>query len=225
MKLPESQRPDAYTIRRLKRILEVAPPRELGPILLDIGCGRGLLSRLTNADLTYVGLNPSPNELKSTRWLGRKDDLRTAFSLPMIPVKTSSVDAVICTEVIEHVSQRVGLAAMKDMFTVLKPMGRLTMSAPNGGSLSHIARKRLLKKARSDQNPEHITTYDWSKLRSIALSAGFRDVKREPFDIIMEPKTIQAALAGTLPRKLRMKLADWFQPLDQLLIMTARKSV
>ena len=193
--------------------------------MVDVGCGRGILSRLIDGDVAYVGLNLSPDDLRAECWLGRREDLRIAFSLPMIPVKTGSVDTVICTEVVEHVPRQAGLVAIRDMFRILKPMGRLVVSTPNGRSLSHIARRKLLKRIRPDPNPEHITVYDWDMLRSMALSVGFREVRREPFDIVMEPKTPQAALATVLPMKLRVMLAKWIRALDQLLIMTARKSV
>ena len=81
-----------------------------------------------------------------------------------LPIESASFDAVMCTEVLEHLEKP--LESLGEMQRVLKPGGRLFLSAP----MAH---------------PEHQIPYDFFRytsygLRSLCERAGFVDVKVTP---------------------------------------------
>lgn len=50
--------------------------------------------------------------------------------ISILPIKTSSVDAILCTQVLEHV--KYPFRVVKELFRVLKPGGKLFLTAPQG---------------------------------------------------------------------------------------------
>jgi ubiquinone/menaquinone biosynthesis C-methylase UbiE len=108
--------------------------------ILDIGCGSG---RHTAAayDLrkgSVIGADPNFNDLKQAcarldlhaRWTPHN---KTAWSLAAadithLPFRQDSFDAVICSEVLEHIAEY--HRAIRESIRVLKPDGQLVVSIP-----------------------------------------------------------------------------------------------
>lgn len=105
-----------------KRKLSPAIGRLQG-MVLDVGCADRWIEPHLSQDAMYIGLDypPTGNLLYSAR----ADVLADAASLPFA---TSSLDAVVGLEVIEHT--RDYQAAMREFFRVLKPTGTLVLSMP-----------------------------------------------------------------------------------------------
>ena len=103
----------------------LAAADELKPdgMLLDAGAGnckhKQLFPRLRVVALDFV----------QTR-RRRYGDLDLAGDLHAIPCKTASFDAVVNVEVLEHLQEPE--VALREMFRVLKPGGRLYLIAPQG---------------------------------------------------------------------------------------------
>lgn len=102
--------------------------RELVPLLaelrgavLDVGCGRKPYRALVPAE-RYVGLDVD-NEL--TRGLAAAD---LFYDGRVFPVVDGSFDAVLCSQVLEHVFEPE--AFLGEIRRVLKPGGRLVLAVP-----------------------------------------------------------------------------------------------
>jgi SAM-dependent methyltransferase len=92
-----------------------------GDIVLDVGCGVQPYRLLLAGFARYVGFDsPSPSDSG-----GGADVYGDAAALPFAP---SCADAVVCTEVIEHV--RDPLTLLEEIRRVLKAGGTLILSVP-----------------------------------------------------------------------------------------------
>ena len=92
-----------------------------GSIVVDVGCGESPYRSMLSGFAHYIGLDfPGRPDSGS-----RPDVLADALALPL---RAGSVDAVVCTEVIEHVVEPATLLA--EAHRVLKTGGSLLLSAP-----------------------------------------------------------------------------------------------
>lgn len=106
-----------------------------GARVLDVGAGtcpyRGLFSHCdykTHDFKQYEGV-----KLGGTHDYGQIDYVSDVAS---IPVENDSFDAILCTEVLEHVPEPI--SALKEMSRILKPGGRLFITAPLGSGLHQV---------------------------------------------------------------------------------------
>lgn len=95
--------------------------RALAPLtgrVLDVGCGNRPYEPLLPPGVRYVACDPDPEG-------SRPHVVALANRLPFT---ASSFDAVICTQVLEHVESPEGL--LTEIRSVLRPGGRLVLTAP-----------------------------------------------------------------------------------------------
>lgn len=107
-----------------------------GDLLLDVGCGRGRHSLIAaNAGCTTIGIDLSFDDLTAAR--DQCSEWRDSSAAPFefmsgdatkLPFQDASVDAIICSEVLEHVPD--WRAVVGEFFRVLKPEGVLGVSVP-----------------------------------------------------------------------------------------------
>ena len=91
--------------------------------ILDIGSGRAPYSReIRGAKVVTIDFSPDKGPM-------------TVGSCIELPFKASSFDAVICTEVLEHVSEPE--CALREIFRVLRSQGRFYITVPMLGSLHY----------------------------------------------------------------------------------------
>jgi SAM-dependent methyltransferase len=96
--------------------------QQLGPArrLLDVGCGASPYRSLVDADV-YVGVDHAPP-------VDRAVPGRVVGDATSLPVRDSAFDAVLCTEVIEHVTDERHLAA--ELARVAVPGAELLLTSP-----------------------------------------------------------------------------------------------
>lgn len=132
----------ARAVRRLVA-KHVAP----GSRILDAGCGTGL--NLRNLPKGSVGIDINPRNVAILR--ARLPDHEIVLGdIEEMPFADASFDAVVCTEVLEHVPDPV--VALREIRRVLRPEGRLLGSVP---SRSLIWRLRFLSSTCPHSEPFH----------------------------------------------------------------------
>src|SRR4051812_8914731 len=114
--------------RRREWVAAQAASTPAGARVLDVGAGIGQYRSLF-AHCEYHAHDFAME--RDTR--GRYTPLDYESDITAIPVPDASYDVVLCTEVLEHVPDPV--AAIREMSRVLRPGGRLLLSAPLGSHL------------------------------------------------------------------------------------------
>jgi SAM-dependent methyltransferase len=107
------------------------PRMEGKPVVLDLGCGTGVVSRELGTWSVPISVDMSPLALDycRKRGLGRL----VMGDAQRLPIKSGSVDAVIGLDIYEHLPD--DEAAFAETFRILKPGGILVMSVPAFKSL------------------------------------------------------------------------------------------
>ena len=91
---------------------------------LEVGSGISPVSESSDK-VIYSDLSPTAISFLSRSGYAKKGLAQSATELP---IKDSSVDVIICSEVIEHIRDH--LNALKEMYRVLKPGGTLLLTVP-----------------------------------------------------------------------------------------------
>ena len=157
-----SRRPKLQDIGRwyvTRFVEEVAKSLPRGSSILDAGAGECVYKRFfSHCDYKAIDLAVGEQE-----WNYANPD----YIAPLhdMPIPSNTFDAVLCTQVLEHIEWP--RESVKEMYRVLKPGGRLFVTAP----MSHN---------------EHQVPYDFFRytsfgLRSICEHAGFKDIEIRPF--------------------------------------------
>ena len=142
-------------------------PQDRSAIILDIGCGRGLLlSRLQRFGYTALrGVDASPSQYQHrvtdiTELCDAMEALRA--------ISTGSQDVVIAFDVIEHLSTKDLLSLSAEVYRVLRTTGRWVVHVPNGSGLfgTHALYGDLT----------HERAFTQSSLNQLAEISGFRRI-------------------------------------------------
>jgi ubiquinone/menaquinone biosynthesis C-methylase UbiE len=120
----------------VKEKLEALKP---GSTLIDIGAGeqpyRKFCTHLNYVAQDYPVFDSlDQNGLHSDSWDYKKIDIKA--DVHSLPLPDDSYDAVLCTEVLEHIHSPI--VALKEVCRILKPGGTLILTAPFC-SLSHFS--------------------------------------------------------------------------------------
>ena len=126
--------------------------------VLDIGCGS---SRIVQSLPQSVGLDM---QIRKLRWLRAPGRQLVQASLMQLPFANGGFDAVICSEVIEHIPREE--IDLGDMVRVLAPGGTLVLGTPDYGRWIWRALEGLYKKIfPQGYATEHINPYTRRELR------------------------------------------------------------
>lgn len=109
-------------------VQQQAQQLEPGTKLLDVGAGCGPYRHLFNHCEYHshdFGQEPAT--------IGNYTPLTYESDISSIPAADESYDAILCTEVLEHVPEPI--AAIREMSRLLRPGGKLMLSAPQGSEL------------------------------------------------------------------------------------------
>ena len=152
---------------------------ETGQLLLDMGCGEGrhsigaLLETPANViglDLSFEDLNTAKSRLNDFDLSGC--DTFCVFgvgNIKNIPIENSSLDAVVCSEVLEHVDSP--KKSIQELVRVLKPGGIMALSVPR--YLPELICWKLSKEY-SKTPGGHVRIFKHSQLRDLAENNGLQ---------------------------------------------------
>lgn len=104
-------------IHLIERSIAALAPR-LGGRMIDVGCGRQ----------PYRGYFGHMQEIVACDYDAGRGDVAFACPAHEIPVPDASFDAVLCTEVLEHVPDP--LAVWREFYRILRPGGRVLLTTP-----------------------------------------------------------------------------------------------
>jgi SAM-dependent methyltransferase len=140
----------------VKEVARELPP---GSSILDAGAGECNYQRYFQGH-NYISVDLGVGD---ENW--DYDKLDHVAPLDQLPLTDNSLDAILCTQVLEHLERP--RESAKEFFRVLRPGGKIYLTAP----MSHV---------------EHQTPYDFFRytsygLRSILSEAGFEVIVIKPF--------------------------------------------
>jgi len=182
------------------------------PVVMDIGCGTGMLLEdlekigfATGLDFSMVALEYCRN--RDIKNLGRAD-------VRNIPIRSNSVDVITALDLIEHIEDDHGL--MDEFFRILKPGGIAIMTVP--------AHKKLW--SGHDIALHHFRRYEKPEFRALVEGAGLKPVK---YTYGMATAYVPAIIIRNLKKVFRRadnvnSSTDEF-PIPSWLNSTLRKSV
>lgn len=143
--------------------------------ILDAGCGEGFtLSLLKQSKLgkKLVGIDFEDDAIKLAHKINPKLDISKA-SIYELPYKDNNFDLVICSEVMEHLTDPE--IAIKEIIRVSKKY--VLISVPNEPffMMANFLRGKYL--SRWGNHPEHINHWTASAIKSFAESEGLNVIK------------------------------------------------
>src|SRR5437879_3926823 len=192
--------------------ITVSQVRHQTPIL-DVGCGSGLISKLISTNLSYVGIDFNPNYL-SIDWKGRRVDGRLLGNIMRLPFTSGAFRAVLLLHVIEHFPQQLQIPLLTEIYRVLGEGGVFVISTPNLGTW------RNADKFLPPNNPKHFHCLRIEELEALLIRAGFDNIRRHGFDIVIEFPNKYFHL---IPETLRRRAAHLIPKLEKHLIFRAEK--
>jgi ubiquinone biosynthesis O-methyltransferase len=155
-------------IKRLKFIAEALKKEipEKGRVL-DVGCGNGVISRhLGQFGYDVLGIDISQKTIDVARSKNTLPNVRfEAISAEALTAAGEKYDAVICSEVLEHLDHPEKL--LRVIYDTIKDNGLLVVTVPNGVGPRELCVTRPMLKARN--NPGM-----WKFLNKIKSALGFK---------------------------------------------------
>ena len=152
---------------------------ESNQLLLDMGCGEGRhsIGALLETPANVIGMDLSVQDLKIAKHrLNDFDlsDINTSCTFGVgnindIPIKSASLDAVMCSEVLEHVDSPE--ESIHELVRVLKPGGVMALSVPR--YLPELICWKLSKEY-SHTAGGHVRFFWHRQLKDLAVNAGLK---------------------------------------------------
>ena len=152
---------------------------ETGQLLLDMGCGEGRhsIGALLETPANVIGLDLSIEDLNTAKSRLNDFDLSDhdtfctfgVGNIKNIPIENASLDAVMCSEVLEHVDSP--KESSQELVRVLKPGGLMALSVPR--YLPELICWKLSKEY-SKTPGGHVRIFKHSQLRDLAVNNGLQ---------------------------------------------------
>lgn len=217
----------ALTSRKayLERIIRSTFPEREDAFILDLGCGYGALvhfARRLGFGRT-TGIDGSPEQVAVAADLGIEGVKHGDIWAELSGRTGSSLDAVVCFDVLEHLDRDELVSLADEAFRVLKPGGRWIIHMPNAVS-PFFGRIRY-------GDITHELALTQTSLGQLVFSAGFSglDCRDDPIAVHGAKSAIRWCLWGVIRLMLIGYLAvetgnlDFRQPLTQNLLAVAWK--
>jgi SAM-dependent methyltransferase len=177
-----------------------------GARMLDAGCGkqpyRDACKHLTYLAQDFGGYDPSKERAAGSGGLHPDEfaygKLDYACDIAAIPAPDGSFDAILCTEVIEHVADPI--AALRELARLLAPGGTLLVTAPFV-SLTHFAPYHFCTGFSRYFFEKHLPDFGLDGVTCTANGNYFELVAQELWRLPRAAKEYSGALAAlaTLP--------------------------
>ncbi|MEO8581963.1 MAG: class I SAM-dependent methyltransferase [Patescibacteria group bacterium] len=201
-----------YTLKYLKKVLEMFGLKKLE--ILDLGCGVGTIDfylakkghELTGIDISQDAIDICNQVKKELEFLNatfvQGDVQKTHFK--------KKFDFVICSEVIEHVEDDVGL--LKTIGNLLTDSGVLLLTTPSVNA--PLYRLGFLKSF--ERRVGHLRRYQMKKLIELIEQAGFEIVETAKTESVVRNALYTFPILGYLIKGLRGPLVPVFHFFDQM---------
>jgi SAM-dependent methyltransferase len=144
--------------------------------LMEFGCGDGfLIEKITEkfitlrthaVDISYTALRRARNRAPAASLI-QSDAENTPFT-------GETFDIALCSEVLEHVPDDVGL--LKEIFRILRPGAFFVLTTPNLFTLRNVLRQKIGREPKIEFQ-EHLREYAYRELVERITSTGFSIVK------------------------------------------------
>lgn len=177
-----------------KKLIEYANPKA-EECVLDVACGTGIVARLvasqsgTGKNVIGIDLNPSMLNVAKNAALNEGFEIEwREGSATKLPFLDEMFDVVFCQFSLQYFPDK--LLALKEMYRVLKPNGRVLLSLPRSiqYSPSTFVLAKALKNHISDEAlammQKPFSLCDKEEIRELVTQAGFKShIKNivEPF--------------------------------------------
>ena len=183
-------------------------------IVVDIGCGSGLLSTFFTDAALYVGVDIVSHPTFSRYRDERHRFIRADAQYPSLA--SGSADILMCLDSFEHYPQP--QLAAHEFFRVLKPDGVLFLSAPNYANVAGLVKKYMERYGGYGQNtwapfdfwkPEELEHFITPKrVKRLFRSAGFSKFEMMGYDrevaVGLFPWVWHPKMPGKLERAIRL---------------------
>jgi 2-polyprenyl-6-hydroxyphenyl methylase/3-demethylubiquinone-9 3-methyltransferase len=116
-----------------------------GKVVLDLGCGGGFMTEaLAERGADVVGVDPCAEAIEAARAHAAAGGLPVRYEVGAaenVPLADAAVDAVVCVDVLEHVTDLPGCC--REIARVLRPGGVLLFDTVNRTGLARLLLVRL----------------------------------------------------------------------------------
>ncbi len=204
-----------FTYRHILQYLNKYIPEKSNKEILDIGSGAGSLSfylaakgnRVTGIDISTKAIEECK---KSSKILNLKNISFLRASFPEINDLGKKFDAIIFTEVIEHLED--DNLALRKINTLLKRNGLLFLSTPSINAPLH--KMGLTKKF--DKDVGHLRRYTLPQLKKLLKENDFKIIQIAKTEGIIRNFLFVNPYAGKLVRYVNFFASDLVTILDNL---------
>jgi 2-polyprenyl-3-methyl-5-hydroxy-6-metoxy-1,4-benzoquinol methylase len=156
-------------IKRLNFITDTLKDKlPKGSVVLDVGCGNGVISRsLGELNYNVLGIDVSEKAIEKANQLNSLPNVSfKVLSAEQLVAEGKKYDAVICSEVLEHLHNPETL--LKTLYQSLSDNGFLIVTVPNGsGPRESFVTKPII----SLQKKNNIT---WKTIKNIKQVLGYK---------------------------------------------------
>ncbi len=151
-------------IAYLKQFVQDNTPK--GGKVLDVGCGDMTLSKLM-PEFNWTGL-----DINTTQSEGKA--VEHNIDNPPYPFDPSTFDTVVCSEVLEHMFNPLGIN--KEIRRIIKPTGTYILSTPNFNWVDNWFNhhENLMADLTKPWTYEHIRQYSFGSHEQLLDQAGFK---------------------------------------------------